>query len=580
VREMEIKNPLEYEDPREFALMSYLSLASLAEEAQAWDKPYLTNALRKIGKFYYNPFIVKEAVNEVRLRLERKKFECHPSINFLSQPDPRNLKGDIYVGNTVGTNLPVFLPLRRFNENIGVWGRLGSGKTNLCILLCLQLSMHNPPIIVRVYDYKDEYRNYSPYVEDMAVLNRKIDKWNGLETRGDPKAHINFFTDTLQQDFNLRPETKIMLAGYIDSLYKSYGIYEGSKNYPSLLNLRDYLLEEVNKSNTSSQKKKKIYACLQILDYLFESLGEMIDCSTGYTEEKMKGFSIVVREMSGLNSNTQSIVTKYRLKDLHQSCFQDPERNKLKTEGLFEEVKMMFAKELHQSTTAIDYGKQIYTQGRSAGFGAIVTDQNKDGLADFVLNNLSCQFCFSLTSPHEIRPMAFSLGCDEAQAKQFHNLKIPYAVMSLTGYPPFLIRIPRMPVAKQLSDDELAEIMKPRLQGLSSTPTPKPERLKISAGSGFVYEPKTKTLADFLEETRTFLAQLNNNPQLNVSQLYASLKISGRRGDNLKQRFLDNGLIEESVIHTGEKKRPSKKLKLTSKGEKVLTWLEKKAKAA
>jgi hypothetical protein len=305
-------NPLEFKDPREFALMSYLSLCSLAQEVQEWDKPYVANALNKISKFYYNHFIVNEAVTEVRLRLERKKVELLSSANYFSLPNPRILTGDIYVGDTVGSNLPVFLPLRRLNENLGVWGRLGSGKTNLCVLIAFQVSMLNPSIPVRAYDYKDEYRNYTPYIEDMLALNRKIDKLNILEPIGDPRAHINFVVDAAQQDFNLRPETKITLADCIDSIYKPYGIYEGSKNYPSVLNLRDYLQEDVNKPNISSSRKKKIYTCLEVLSFLIEGLGEMLDCSTGYTEERMVGFSIVVREMSGLNSNTQSFLTKFR----------------------------------------------------------------------------------------------------------------------------------------------------------------------------------------------------------------------------------------------------------------------------
>jgi len=158
---MSTDKKIEFNDPREFALKSYLFLRSLAKEVQEQDKPYILNAMKRIRAFSYNPILVNQAVNDVRLRLERKRAGLLQGTNFFSLPDPRLLKGDIYAGNTVGSNLPDFLPLRRFNENIGIWGRLGGGKTNLCILLSLQLNMMGIP--VRAYDYKDEYRNLLPY---------------------------------------------------------------------------------------------------------------------------------------------------------------------------------------------------------------------------------------------------------------------------------------------------------------------------------------------------------------------------------------------------------------------------------
>jgi predicted transcriptional regulator len=77
-----------------------------------------------------------------------------------------------------------------------------------------------------------------------------------------------------------------------------------------------------------------------------------------------------------------------------------------------------------------------------------------------------------------------------------------------------------------------------------------------------------------------FLEQVKNDSKLNISQLYAALKLSGRRGDKLKQQLMGNNLIAESVIRTGEKKRPAKKLTITPKGERMIQWLEKKVKEA
>ncbi len=569
---------LESKDPKEFAMESYLYIRSLAKEVQELNKPYVVNALNTIKTFSHNPAVVNKAVNDVRLRLERKKTIQLLNGNVFSSPSPSVLKGDIYLGNTVGDNQPAFLPLRRINENIGVWGRAGGGKTNLCQNLALQLVRAGIP--VRAYDYKAEYRDLLPFIQDMLVLNPKYDKFNPLEPVGNPKEWLQFLADTLQQDFNLKPETKFMWLNYADELYKRYGIYEGNKSYPNVQDMKDFLIEEANKNSTSASRKRKIYTCLEVINSLLTSLGEMLNCSSGYTEELLSNLSFVSYEMSNLSSNVQSWLSKLRLKHLYHKCFSGKERNKLKMVGIFEEAKMLFSESLHHSSTSVDFIKQLFTQGRSSGFGAIITDQNKNELADFVLNNLSCQICFNLASPKEMRATGYSLGCSKEQVEQLRYLRIPQAVISPAGHPPFMIKIPKSPVAKHISDDELIDLVKPRLANLNFSPKSSSQRLKIQIDSGIKYEGKKKTLMEFLIELKNFLEQAKNNSQLNISQLYASLNLSGRKGDNLKKQLMDNGLIEESTLRTGERKRPAKNLKVTDKGEKVLIWLKKRVKAA
>lgn len=575
---MNMEKLLEFRDPRGFALKSYLFILSLARQVGEEDKEYVINAINTIRAFSHNPVLVNKAVNDIRLRLERKRALQLLNSNSFSMPDQRILSGDIYLGNAIGNNLQVHLRFRNINENIGIWGRAGSGKTNLCTILCLELTKAGIP--VRTYDYKAEYRDLLPFIENMIVLNSKYDKFNPLEPIGDPKDWLQFLADTLQQDFNIKPETKFMWLNYADELYKRYGVYEKSKTYPSMQNMKEFLIEEASKSNTSASKRRKIYTCLEVINSLLTSIGEMLDCSSGYTENALANFSFISYEMANFSSNVQSWLTKLRLKHLYHKCFSDSERNKLKMVGIFEEAKMVFSEGLHRSNTSVDYIKQLITQARSSGFGAIITDQNKNGLADFVLNNLSCQICFNLASPKEIRLTAFSLGCNEEQVKRFHYVKIPQAVISLAGHPPFMIKIPKSPVTKHISDDELLEQIRPSLSNLNFIPKQGPQRLRIQLSYGFNYATKPKTLMEFLKELKDFLDQVKNNSQLSISQLYVSLNLSGRRGNKLKQQIMDNGLVEESVIHTGERKRPVKKLKLTDRGDKVLIWLKKRARVA
>jgi len=572
-----------FNQPEELAFGNALYLISLAKETGELNKPYFKNALKVLSAFSYNPWIVNKTLKEVLVRLERKRAQHLLSGNPFPIPYPSVLEGDFYIGQAVGINEAANFNFRETNENIGIWGRAGSGKSNACSILCL--GFLNKGIPVRVFDYKDEYRDLLPFIEDGISLNSSFDKLNPLYPDRDPRARIQFLADTLQQEFNLKPETKFMLINYIDELYKNYGVYENSNTYPNMQNLKEFLLEEINKTSTPAAKKRKIYTCLEVIETLLTSLGDMFDCSVGYSEEQLTRFKFISYEMSNLSSNIQAWLSKLRLKDLSSRCLSSDERNILKMVVVFEEAKMLFSKGLNQSTTSVDYIKQMVTQGRSSGFGDIIIDQNKNDLDDFAINNLSVQICFNLSSPRERRLTGYSLGCsDERQIEQLRYLKIPYAVISKAGFPPFLIRIPRSPIRKHISTSELIEIAKLKLTNSSITPSQGPKRPKINFGCPPDYEtrqePKPRTLKDYLQDVKRFLEQVKNNLQLNISNLYKSLKLSGRKGDKLKAQLLENDLLEEEIIRTGERKRPSKTLKLTAKGERIFSWLKQKVKGA
>lgn len=570
-------NSLNLQDPREYALKSYTLILSTAREIREENKPYVIKALNTIKAFAYNPSIVKSAVTNVLLRLERQRASQFLNNNVFNPPRNTQNSGIIHIGQIVGNNSPASLTLRHINENIGIWGRAGVGKTNLTYLLCIALVKNS--ISVRAYDYKNEYRDLIPHIQNAIVLNPKFDKFNPLEPIGNPNDWLQFLGDTLQQDFNLRPETKFMWLNYAQKLYEKFGVYKNSGTYPSLKDMHHFLISEADAESTPVSNRRKIYTCLEVLNSLFTSLGNMLDCSSGYTEKVFNKFSFVSYEMSNLSSNIQSWLSKIRLKHLYDKCLSDSVRHQLKTVGVFDEAKMLFGKNLHAGGTSVDYLKQLITQARASGFGAIISDQNRAELADFVVNNISCQICFNLASPKEIRSTGYSLGCNEDQIKQIRYLKIPHAIMSFAGMSPFMITIPKSPVREHISDTGLEQIMRSRLADLPMHNS-KQNLSEIVITNFETPQNIQGNVASYLRVLSDFLTQIKDSPDLNISQLYAELSLSGRMGNKIKSQLFENKLITEEIIRTGARKRPAKRLLLTYKGEKVLTWLSKKVKAA
>ncbi len=564
-------------DTQKYALDCYMNILAKAKQAGEENKLYIQRALQMINNFSYNPMIVKETMTRTLIRLERE-FALTMLNNNLFMPPKANITGEISIGKIAGSERNAFLSFRNLNENIGLWGRAGAGKTNFATLICLQLV--DAGIGVRAYDYKNEYRDLIPHIPSIIVLNPKFDKFNPLEPIGNPKDWLQFIGDTLQQDFNLRPETKFMLLNYMDKLYQKFGVYDNRKTYPSFKDMRDYLLTEADNKATSASNKRKIYTCIETINSMLTSLGTMLDCSNGYTEKALAGFSFVSYEMPNLSSNIQSWLTKIRLKHLHDKCLSDPHRHVLKTVGIFDEAKMLFSRNLHSGGTSIDYIKQLITQARSAGFGAIISDQNRAELADFTVNNLSCQVCFNLASPKEIRSTGYAIGCNEQQIRYIRYLKIPYAIMSVAGIPPFMIEIHKSPIVRHITDDELEITMKSRLSQIPINNNPKNLFSKEVIFPSQTPNNHSRDLTGYLITLRDFLQQIKSSPDSSVTQHYSVLKLSGRKGNKIKSQLFDNELIMEEVIHTGLRKRPAKKILISQKGEEFLQWLHKKVKAA
>ena len=77
-----------------------------------------------------------------------------------------------------------------------------------------------------------------------------------------------------------------------------------------------------------------------------------------------------------------------------------------------------------------------------------------------------------------------------------------------------------------------------------------------------------------LFRSESFLRCVLEHPDAATSHLYALLKLSARKGTRLKREMVDQGMIEEMVAHTGERKRPQKRLRLTKKGEEFIAILK------
>ncbi len=82
-----------------------------------------------------------------------------------------------------------------------------------------------------------------------------------------------------------------------------------------------------------------------------------------------------------------------------------------------------------------------------------------------------------------------------------------------------------------------------------------------------------KDKPEFTTEQIEFLECVSNNPEMFVTQIYKTLKLSGYKGDRIKEKLLEKELIVQEKTKKGKKGRLAKVLVLTEKGTSILKKL-------
>ena len=116
----------------------------------------------------------REIERILRIELAQRLDETFESQNVLLKPPPAALAAGDYPAGEVHYAREAYYPFGiredEFIQHIGIFGRSGSGKTNLAYLLVLDLVRAGKPFLV--FDWKRNYRDLLslPECQDLIVL--------------------------------------------------------------------------------------------------------------------------------------------------------------------------------------------------------------------------------------------------------------------------------------------------------------------------------------------------------------------------------------------------------------------------
>jgi len=324
-------------------------------------------------------------------------------------------------------------------------GRTGSGKTGLIYWIVMQCIAKGVKVLV--FDsVKTDFRHLVQFRHDILVIRLgKTFKINFLAVPigVEPKQWLHTLTEIICRTLSLLDGSMSLLIVLLDGLYRDYGVYDGSKNYPSLHDLFERCLAlKVPRYSREAAFRDSI---LNRLKALLALHGEMFDCAIGFPLEQLAERNVVF-EPAGLPEKQFQLLTNVILHWLMLYRVASQQRGMgIRNLVVIDECKWLFSPFVNENIgwAPITY---MLAQLREFGIGILAADQTAD-LNEALFVNSYTKIAMAMGSGQDLLKLKRALSLDEEQVAYMHRLQVGEAVVRHPNFAnPFVIEIPRFPM--------------------------------------------------------------------------------------------------------------------------------------
>jgi hypothetical protein len=340
-------------------------------------------------------------------------------------------------------------------------GRVGSGKSQLVKYLLCQMLRQKRSFNVIIPDLKAEYRNLLAITRNLRVFTKDHLFLNPLQVPDwmTPRENIIFFSKLFVSENYLAGTSQNVLLSSLEYIYKERGIFDGSRNWPTLHDLYNVITK--NLSNQKSFKYRDIFLWLQnrLHPYVYSN---SFDSRCGIPFSTWQNENVVLEMDEGITDNMYSFIVGY-IAGLRYS-FNKKMRltgSKLRTLLIIDEGRLLFNAQRDVSIFGESYINEIATKTREFGIGYVISSQETSSFNKTIRAIAYTKISFPLTDGTDIDFIQNSFGLSEEQAEFVFKLpRFGQAIVRYGGYKnPFLLAVPHFHIKKQATDDEVQNRM-------------------------------------------------------------------------------------------------------------------------
>jgi hypothetical protein len=536
----------------------------------------------------------------LRVMLAQRLAETFESEQVLLKPPPQDMAAGQYPVGMIHYGKDGFYPfgLREdeFIQHIGIFGRSGSGKTNLAYLLLHGLTKAGKPFLV--FDWKRNYRDLisSPVFGDLVIftVGRSVApfRFNPLIPPPGTQATVwlKKLIEIMCHAYFLGEGVTVLLMRAIDHLYRQAGLYTGQPNYyPTMADVRDWLLAYKAKGRESGWMESAMRA-VEVL--CFGEMGVVLNSPCPFDVAKLLDRRVIL-ELDALTNADKIFLIESFLLWVHHYRMAQEQREDFKHAIVIEEAHHILLRKKQEVTGEETVTDILLREIRELGESVICLDQHPSLISKPALGNTYTTFAFNLKHRGDIAMIQDCLHLDSEQAGYLNRLEVGWAVAKLQGrwFFPFLIKLPLVQMKKGSVTDRhihrrllaTAEFneMATGWQESSSSPISSregdsvPITLKDIEIPGIPVKAKDEKsngekgcAIRLTTQERQFLMDVWEHPTSTITDRYHSLCLSPRRGTGLQKMLLKQSLIVSCPIVIGRSR--IKVLALTGAGKAAL----------
>ncbi|MGH7774063.1 MAG: ATP-binding protein [Candidatus Binatia bacterium] len=481
---------------------------------------------------------------------------------LLEPPPPEQSKGEYRLGTVLyGDKEYGSFGLREHEliQHVGIFGRTGSGKTNVGFLITKSLLARGIPILV--FDWKRNYRDLLQILgpAELAVYTVGRDTvpfaFSPLAPPEGTKPSIwlKKLIEIMCHVYWLGEGVAYLLQEAIDAVYDQSGVYSGSvESWPTLADVKEWL----SNAKVKGREGQWMDSAKRAIGTLcYGDIGKVLNVRQPTDLSALLKTNSVL-ELDALTNTDKTFLIETMLLWIHHYRLQEKSRETLKHAVIIEEAHHVLLKRKQSKETVMDV---VLREIRELGEAIILIDQHPSLISVPSLGNTYCTIAMNLKHGHDVGTIANATLLNAEEKEYLGKLPVGYGIVRLQGrwYKPFLVKFPLVELEKgKVTDKGLAgQKLSFSVPGADILPIEKEEReILPMRGAEKLTKEEIELLKDVLEKITS-----------GVAERFVRLGLSSYFGNKVRNSLVAKGLIEPVGISTG-------------KGRVVLLWLTEKGK--
>ncbi|MEK6921460.1 MAG: DUF87 domain-containing protein [Nanoarchaeota archaeon] len=457
-------------------------------------------------------------------------------------PPRNNYAGEYFLGYVHYNNkdiAPFGIRENEWIQHTAIFGRSGSGKTNVAYNIITMLLHYKKPFLI--FDWKKNYRDLLQ--QDFAFRSLQIYTignnlvpfhFNPLIPPPNipPQIWLKKIVEIIAHAYFLGEGVIYLLHNLLDQLYKEFQVYNNPETYPTMHDLLAKLQELKLKGRQSLWYDSTLRALFELC---FQEFGKVMNTQDNKAIETLLQKNVIF-ELDALTNTDKVFFIESLLLWIHHYRMQQKDRETFKHAIIIEEAHHILLKrklDLEGKESIIDI---ILREIRELGEAIIIIDQHPSLIAPTALGNTYTTITMNLKHRNDVSLAGDAMLLPIENSEYIGQLPVGFGIVKMQGrqFEPFLVRFPLFQIEKGKITDEI--VMKHMKRDII-IPTKKEQKILV----------RKETLS---EEETAFLLDIYKHPLSGVVKRYTRLSISKRKGNDIKEKLENEYFIKTIDIST------------------------------